>query len=384
MASVLIRGPLLSQSGYGVHSRQVFKWLIKSGHDVKCQILPWGITPWYLNESSLDGLIGEIMKRSSQPNGVFDISFQIQLPDEWDTSIARKNIGVTAAVETTVCNPAWITACNRMDGVIVPSDFTKEVLDNTGKITKPVSVIPESFPENFEDDIKKSKFLNLKSKHNFLLFGQLTDPNPNLDRKNTINAIKWFCEKYKNRKDIGLIVKTNMGTSSTLDKRLSVNTLQKVLADVRQGSYPRVMLLHGNMDNDELFKLYNDTSLIALISATRGEGYGLPMIEAAAAGLPVMATNWSGHKTFLQDSCWLPIKYNLIQIPQGRIDGRIFVPNSMWANVDEDDFKICLDRIHKQRSSYRKKALKQREIVLRKFSQRSIEVMYDKFMEEIL
>ena len=78
------------------------------------------------------------------------------------------------------------------------------------------------------------------------------------------------------------------------------------------------------------------------------------------------------------------LKYNLIKIPQGRADGRIFMPDSMWANVDEDDFKICLDGIHKQRSSYRKKALKQREIILNKFSQRSIELMYDKFMEEIL
>ena len=57
-----------------------------------------------------------------------------------------------------------------MDGIIVPSDFTKNVLDNSGKITKPIVVIPESFPENFEEDLKPNKFINLKSRHNFLLF----------------------------------------------------------------------------------------------------------------------------------------------------------------------------------------------------------------------
>ena len=385
MAKVLIRGPLLSQSGYGVHSRQVFKWLLKSGHDVTCQILPWGVTPWYLNEESLDGLIGEIMKRSGPPNSqAFDISFQVQLPDEWDIGLAKKNIGITAAVETNFCNPAWITACNTMDGIIVPSDFTKNVLENSGKIYKPVKVIPESFPENFSDDLKPSKFLKLKSKHSFLLFGQLTAPDPSCDRKNTANAIKWFCEKFKNRKDISLIVKTNMGTNSTVDKALSTRMLTQILGRVRDGKFPRVSLLHGNMNTTELFKLYNDKSLVGLISATRGEGYGLPMVEAAAAGLPVMATDWSGHKTFLQDDFWLPIKYSMCRIPEQRADNRIFMQGSMWADVDETDFKVGLDRLFKQRSAYKQKALKQRKEILSKFSQDAIEKMYDEFTQEVI
>ena len=88
---ILIRGPLLSQSGYGVHSRQIFRWMLNKGYDVTCQVLPWGITPWYLNPESLSGLIGQIMKRTGTPEQKFDMSFQIQLPDEWDSSLASKN-----------------------------------------------------------------------------------------------------------------------------------------------------------------------------------------------------------------------------------------------------------------------------------------------------
>tara|TARA_R110001592_G_scaffold188358_4_gene433557 strand:+ start:27924 stop:29078 length:1155 start_codon:yes stop_codon:yes gene_type:complete len=384
MAKVLIRGPLLSQSGYGVHSRQVFKWLLKSGHDITCQILPWGITPWYLKPEALDGLIGEIMNRSSAPQVPFDVSFQVQLPDEWDISLAKKNVGITAAVETNFCNPDWITACNKMDGVIVPSDFTKGVLENSGKITKLLKVIPESYPENFADDRKQEKFLKVKSKNNFLLFGQLTAPEPDLDRKNTVNAIKWFCEKFANRKDVGLIIKTNMGTNSTIDKRISINSLKQVIRHVRKTKFPRITLLHGNMNTGELFKLYNDKNIIGLISATRGEGYGLPMIEAAAAGLPVMATDWSGHKTFLQDGHWLPIQYSIKEIHPQRVDNRIFMKESMWADVDEMDFKSGLEKFLKQKKNYREKAISQRKIILEKFSQEAIEKMYDDFMKEMI
>ena len=383
MKKVLIRGPLLSQSGYGVHSRQLFKWLLSKGYDVSCQVLPWGITPWYLNAESLGGLIGEIMTRTSPPNVKPDYSFQIQLPDEWDTALANKNFGVTAAVETNFCNPAWIQACNNMDGIIVPSNFTAGVLQNSGKLSTRVHVIPESFPEEFEKDIVSNNFLESKSKHNFLLFGQLTAPTPELDRKNTVNAIKWFCEKFKNKKDVGLIVKTNMGTNSTIDKRISYKSLKTVLDSVRVGKYPRVSLLHGNLTNDELFNLYTDKSLVGLISATRGEGYGLPMIEAAAAGLPVLATDWSGHKTFLQPGSWIPVRYIMKPIPDQRVDNRIFMPHSMWADVDEQSFKTELGNLFKKRIYYKNQCKKSRSVVLNKFSQKSIESLYDAFMEEL-
>ena len=100
--NVCVRGPLLSISGYGNHTRQVYRWLkSKSGVNLKTQILPWGITPWYVNPELYDGMIGEIMQNSImiETRG-HDISFQIQLPNEWDPDLAKFNVGVTAAVET--------------------------------------------------------------------------------------------------------------------------------------------------------------------------------------------------------------------------------------------------------------------------------------------
>ena len=382
MARVLVRGPLLSQSGYGVHSRQIFKWLLEAGHDITCQVLPWGVTPWYLNANHLDGLVGEIMSRTAESSG-YDYSFQVQLPDEWDTSLARKNFGVTAAVETNFCNPAWIQACNNMHGVIVPSNFTAGVLKNSGRLTTKVHVIPESFPTHFEKQPEKTKFIKSRAKHNFLLFGQLTAPTPDLDRKNTFYAIKWFCEKFKNRKDVGLVIKTNMGTNSTLDKSVTRKTLKRVLDEVRPGKYPRVTFVHGCMSDEELFRFYNDGSLVSLISATRGEGYGLPMIEASAAGLPVLATDWSGHKTFLQDGSWVPVNYKMIKIPDEKVDNRIFMAGSMWADVDEDHFKSQLTNLYNNRNNLRQNAKKTRKKVIDNFSHTAISKLYDNFLQEL-
>ncbi len=47
---VLLRGPLLSISGYGIHSRQLFEWLESNPNiDLHVEIVRWGMTSWIIN-----------------------------------------------------------------------------------------------------------------------------------------------------------------------------------------------------------------------------------------------------------------------------------------------------------------------------------------------
>jgi hypothetical protein len=96
-----------------------------------------------------------------------------------------------------------------------------------------------------------------------------------------------------------------------------------------------------------------------------------------------MATDWSGHKTFLQKDSWLPLKYKMVKIPDERVDDRIFMKNSMWANVESRDFKAGLEKLYKKKKTYKENCMKTRDKILRKFSQKSIEILYNDFMEEL-
>lgn len=349
MANVLIRGPLLTQSGYGVHSRQIFRWAVSAGHNVKVQLLPWGITPWFTNGEYLGGLVGEIMERSGDSDLKFDYSIQVQLPNEWDNTLAKKNIGVTALVETDKCNPAWVNDCYRMDHVIVPTNFTAKVLKNSGHNGKDLSVITECYYDECEEEDLVTPLPELKTGFNFLLFGQITG-SPDSDRKNTFQTMRWFCEKFKGRKDVGLIVKTNMGTNSIMDRKASLNSIQHYVKQIGlDGQNPKIYLLHGYLSPGEVAGLYKDSRVKCLISGTRGEGFGLPMLEAAASKLPVIATNWSGHKDFLDKGKWLPVDYDLVRIPNERVDGSIFVEGARWAEPQEKSFKYRLDKFYKNR-----------------------------------
>jgi len=169
--TVVIKGPSLTNSGYGVHSRQICKWaLSKESIDCKFMVTSWGQTPWTINPESFDGLAGKIMKSTvSDDFKSADVSIQVQLPNEWNTSIAKYNIGVTAGIETDICNPSWLHKINEMDKVIVPSSFSKQTFENTSKntgieITTEIEVVPEAYSDNIDEDsfVDEKSILDMK------------------------------------------------------------------------------------------------------------------------------------------------------------------------------------------------------------------------------
>lgn len=340
MKRIVIRGPLLSESGYGNHSRQVFRWLLKKHPeaDIRVQTLPWGATSWCLNPDAEDGLIGEIMKRSGQIDGTYDLSFQIQLPNEWDPKIAKFNVGITAVVESDVCNKNWIDSCNSMNAVIVPSTFCEKTLRKTGNVSTPIIVIPESFTKESVDDNSRID-VDFETSFNFLVIGTLTGNNPFNDRKNIFFTLKWLCEEFANDPDVGIIVKTNIGRGTRMDWAQVENIVARAVGEVRKGPFPKIHIIHGMTSNSEIAGLYKHPKVKALVSATRGEGFGLPILEAAASGLPVAVTEFSGHMDFMGQGKFTRFEYDLNQIHESRCDDNIWIRGSKWAEVREADFK---------------------------------------------
>jgi glycosyltransferase involved in cell wall biosynthesis len=385
---VLLRAPLLTNSGYGVHSRQVFEWLNeKKDIDLHVECLNWGMTPWIVNKDHEAGLIGKIMECSKPLTPPYDISFQLQLPDEWDTRLGKINIGMSAVVETDRCNPRWVEACNNMDHVIVPSNFTKAVLKRSGMLKTKVTVIPEWYNTFIDDEtqtINDNKELNkIKTDFNFLIISQLNSTNAQDDRKNIFNTIKWLCEEFRGDSSVGIILKTNSGKGTTIDKKITKNILAQMLKAVKKKNFPKVYLVHGNMKREEVASFYKRKDVKCYVSATRGEGYGLPLVDAAAAGIPVIATNWSGHLDFLKDK-FTKINYTLTPIRKEKIDNRIFLEGFRWAEPDENDFKQKVRKIYNNFHETQEIANLLKIETNYNFSKIAIQEVYNQFYKNLL
>ena len=382
---VLIRAPLLSISGYGVHCRQIFKWLMsREDFDVRAQVVPWGNTSWMIGPDLESGMIEKIMSLTSNHESHPDISFQVQLPDEWDTSIASFNIGVSAVVETDKCNPDWIEHINKMDCVIVPSSHVKNIVLATGNVTTKLVVVPEWYIDEIDNDEVVDIDFGFNTSFNFLTIAQFTGNDPENDRKNLYYTVKWFCESFKDDEDVGLILKVNHGRGTTIDREITKNKVRQLVSEVRQGSFPKIHIIHGNLTSHEISSLYKQDHVKCLLSLTRGEGFGLTLLEAAAAEVPVVATNWSAHLDFLSLGKFIPINYDLVELPESRIDNRIFFKGMRWANPQEEDFKRKIVKLRNKYSMPKQWATELSSNIRSEFSSSAISLKYDNLMKEIL
>ena len=372
---VLVRGPALSQSGYGEHARFVLRAL-KSHEDIfdiYLQNLNWGKTSWLWEDTEERKWVDSLLFKTAHyihQKGQFDISLQVTIPNEWER-IAPINIGCTAGIETTKIAPQWVEKSYLMDKIIVVSEHAKhgfaetmyEMVNNqTGqkqpvKAKGPIAVVNYPYRPCEPSDID----LELKHDFNFLAISQWSP------RKNFENTIRWFIEEFYDQ-EVGLVVKSSTANNSNNDYQFTRNRIKGLLSDPKYADRKcSVHLVHGYMKDSEMSALYNHPKIKALVNIAHGEGYGLPMFEAAGHGLPVITIGWGGKTDFLyvaekkgkkkeKRRKFAEVDYTLAPIQKEAHWEGVLQEDSMWAFADQGSFKMVMRDVYKKHSVYQKRA----------------------------
>tara|TARA_R100000152_G_C6772161_1_gene198931 strand:+ start:23 stop:1282 length:1260 start_codon:yes stop_codon:yes gene_type:complete len=393
---ILVRGPALTRTGYGEHCRFVLRALREiSGADIYLIPLNWGKSNWIWENDEERVWLDQIIKKTAyytQQQGAYDMSIQVTIPNEWER-IAAVNIGVTAGIETTKVAPQWLGKANEMDKIITISEHSKDtflrtVYEGTDRTTgqkgflkcdKEIDVVhyPVKTFEEVSLDLKTS------TKFNFLTVAQMGP------RKNLANTITWFVEEFIDNPDVGLIVKTSVKGGSLLDRKAVEKELRKLLNNYSQRQC-KVYLLHGDLTDQEMHSLYRHKDVHCLISLTHGEGFGLPLFEAAYSALPVLATDWSGHLDFLYKPTknkkgktknrphFARVDYGLQPVQQQAVWDGVIQADSLWAYPEQGSYKMKLREVHKDYNRFVSQAKKLQKWILENFSQ---EKQYDAFKD---
>jgi hypothetical protein len=114
-----------------------------------------------------------------------------------------------------------------------------------------------------------------------------------------------------------------------------------------------------------------------MISITKGEGFGRPLLEFTMTGKPVIASNWSGHKDFLTMENSILVGGQLKEVHESAIDTFI-IKGSKWFTANYDEVVQILNMVHNDYDSFLIKSQKLKEENKNKFS---LEKMKDKFQE---
>jgi glycosyltransferase involved in cell wall biosynthesis len=390
MKKVIVRGPALSQSGYGEHTRFVLRALRSKPElfDIYLLSVPWGGTSWLWEDNEERRWIDLLLQKTiqyGQQGGQFDISLQITIPNEWER-MAPVNIGITAGIETTKIAPVWVEKSLQMDKIIVVSEHAKYGFENTeypaqnpqtgeqftAKVTCPVEVV--NYPVK---DIKPSSLdLDLKDDFNFLVVGTW------IPRKNLENTIKWFVEEFYDQ-EVGLVVKTSLAKNCLRDREFSNVKLKELLKEY-EGRKCSVYLLHGDMSEEEMTALYQHAKIKAMVSLSHGEGFGLPIYEAVYNALPVVTPPWSGQCDYLYINkknkegkekltpMFSSVQYDIKPVQPEAVWNGVIEAESQWCFPKEWSYKKALKSVIKDYGTAKSKAKKLQEYTKATLSQENI------------
>ena len=391
---ILVKAPMLSRSGYGEQSRFALRCLRSREDlfDIYVMNIPWGNTGHIASDDDERRWIDACMMKTmmyTEQKGHFDQSLQITVPNEFE-KLAPVNIGYTAGIETTKVAPQWLQKTNEtIDRLIVVSNHSKEVFENTHYdahdqdgneikdygLTVPVTAVGYPVRPTDPDPVN----IELTTENNFLVVAQW-GPRKNLDL-----TIKWFLEEHGDNENVGLILKTNSVTDSFMDREHTTTRLAQILDRFRDRKC-KVYLLHGEVTAGNLTWLYQHPTMKALINIGHGEGWGLPLFEAAYNGLPLITITWSGQRDFIckpnKKGKAVPrvirVDYDLNRVQQEAVWEGVIQADSMWAFPKEASYKRALRGALEKEGHYKQEAVALQKYITEMFVD---EVQYAQFVE---
>jgi len=388
---IILKGPVLSQSGYGEQARFALRALRSRPDLFDIYIVPtnWGQTGWVSDSNEERTWMDERIAQThvfTQQGGQFDISVQVTIPNEWER-IAPTNIGYTAGIETTKVAPVWLQKANEMDRIIVVSNHSKDVFENTtyqgqnsqtGQSVHLACQVPIEAVNYPVRNFKKQK-LNLKLDYDFNYLA-ISQWGP---RKNFDNLVKWFLEENFDQ-EVGLVLKTSVKNNSIIDREHTGSRLKSLLQRYGGDNCKcKVYLLHGDLTPEEMNGLYQHSKIKALVSTAHGEGYGLPLFEAAYNGLPVVVSGWSGHCDFLympdarrksgkKKPMFASVEYDLQNVQPEAVWEGVIQADSLWAFPREGSFKRRLREVRSEYSRFKRNAKKLQKYLVENFTEEEI------------
>jgi len=369
----IISSPFDTYSGYGARSRDLIKAIIKTDkYTVRLLSQRWGGTPFgFCKDNPEWGFLLDLILPNNQIPKQPEIWAQVTIPSEFQP-VGKYNIGFTAGVETTIAPVDWIEGCNRMDLNIVSSEHSKQIflnstfekrhrqtnaLEGTIKLEKPIEVLFEGVNTDVYKVLEKNTNKNIdltsiKEDFAYLFVGHWIAGDMGEDRKNVGLLIKAFYEIFKNKtKKPALILKTSQVGASYADREEILKKIKLIKKTVNSNNLPNVYLLHGEFSDEEMNELYNHPKVKAMVSLTKGEGFGRPLLEFSLTKKPIIASGWSGQIDFLKKEFTSLLGGELKNVHPSAANDWL-LKESKWFTPNPNELGHCLKDIFENYKKY--------------------------------
>ena len=305
-------------SGYAQAARSLLLALVDAGVNVKTEILAYQLGMGDLGEG------GKLAKELKSNDIEYDIKLSMTTPDQAALQREGGKYNICAMFwEVLGLDRRWVDSMNLLDEIWTTSKVFADTFRHNG-VYKPIKVIKPSIEVT---DRRKHKRLEIEGFDGFLFYSifQWTE------RKNPKALLETYWKTFEGKKDVALLLKVYKGNFGAAEQE----KIRKDVSDWKEAlslkHYPKVFLVLGELSTEEVMRIHSTGD--CFVSAHRGEGLGLPQIEAMSIGNPIISTNFGGvHELLDNEFCWL-LDYKLLPV-FNMVHIRWYNPQQLWASVD--------------------------------------------------
>jgi GT2 family glycosyltransferase len=320
-------------TGYALSSRALVSALDQQGVRVSYRYVYGSGTVFPKEEPDCSGsYLVDLIRRRELDRRIPQVVYA--QGDVFQSNFGGYKIGFTM-LETDRIPREWVRQANLMDEVWVPSSFNAETFRLSG-VERPIHVIPLGFdPDHFNPKINRFPLTGVYTFLSVFEWGERKAPEV---------LLRAFNAEFRREEPVILLVKA-----------INVDPAVNIARDIADlGLDPAGGCIHVSVNQEvptyQLGVLYRSADCFVL--PTRGEGWGMPIIEAMACGLPAIATSWSAHCDFMTPGNSYPLPI------EGLVPARAKCPyyaGSRWAEPSSTHLRRLMRQVFENPSEARAK-----------------------------
>lgn len=351
--NVAYLGPLKDYSGYGEANRHAAAALHAADVNVIGQLVT------YSQESADFGTLGKLINQICETEGRYKIKIMHTTPDQFSRHMEKGVYHIAHFFwETDKLPQDFVDGLNLVDEIWTGSKANEAAMKASG-VVKPIMIYPQAIETNRE----WPEPYEIPDFDGFLFYSIFEWT----DRKNPAALLNAYWQEFDGVEGVGLVIKTYFKNFTMANRRMIKNQVAMLKAKSGAKNPPPVFLYLDLMDRQQIMRLHKTGD--CFVSAHRGEGWGVPQVEAALAGRAVISTGYSGvHEYFTNDKTAKLLPYDMVKLRGMAHSQRWYSSDQNWAEVRLDALKKAMRWAYKDPAGRIEMAEAGRDFVIDRFN----------------
>lgn len=299
-----------------------------------------------------------------------DVAVVHQWTPDWTRPNSKRWICMQAWEYGSIPSEWYVPMKDRVDEIWVYSSYNKECYVRSGIPEEKIQVVPLGVDDSvFHPDANAMK-LELPS-FRFLFVGGT------IARKGFDILLQAYIEEFRANDDVCLVVKDN-GTRSFYRGLTGEKAIREAKSDPRN---PRIAYIDESFSDTDLAGLYRACD--CLVHPYRGEGFGLPIAEAMACGLPVIVPDKGPSRDLCNEKTALLLPSREVVFSERKAGGWETVDFPWWLSVEKNDLREAIRFAYENRTRLREKGQKASERILASFTWKNCAATVSKRLQQL-